>query len=222
MKTRRTAEEMATYLAKVRDFARESSFEAELQLARDEYFGVVSAREGEQVAVHDERNLLEVPGGWSEWFLFHRCHSRADRTLVRMFVEGHPDLPERIRENLLGCEHSLNSVFAIVAAEADHLVAHDLNGDHGDYYNIQRDESLSWVRAGELVNASLLRWDEEYFFYGPVERWPRTPSDVLGHARRPLRFVAGRTEREEAAQRRRGTMLFGNRTDWLRERRRRP
>lgn len=223
MKTRRTADEMTAYLQKVREYVRSTAFADERQLARDEYFGAQSLLDADAVAVHDEPDLLELPGGWSEWFLFHRCHSRADQTPVRMFVGEHPDLPARIRENLLGCESSLNSVFSVVAAEADHLVVHDLNGDRGDYYSVQRDESLAWVRAGELLSASLLRWDDEYFFYGPVERWPRSPRDLLGGGgRRAARAERYRFERDEQPLRRRAAMLYGNRTDWLRERRRHP
>lgn len=224
MHQRREAEEIAACLQALREYVRGAAFESERRLAREEYFGArrseQPAEAAEQVAVHGERDLVAGTDAWSTWFLFHRCHSRADRTPVRMFVEQHPDLPERVRRNLLACEDSLSSIFAVVSATAEHLVLHDVEGEPSDYFRVVREDASAWVQPGEMVRATLLRWDDEYWFHGPAERWPETTGDLL---ERRWHGAALRAALEgddlEPLGRRCGP--FVTRAAWLRARRRR-
>jgi len=164
---------------------------------------------------------LERRIAYSDWFLFHRCHSGSDRTPVRMFVEEHPALPEHIRANLLACEQSVGSVFSVVAPAGEAVIVLDLGGEHSDYYRVCLSAEQHWVRPGEMLRGRLVRWDEEYWFHGPVERWPATARDLLGE---PEGYEPGVDSLRRGALRRggEGGLAFGTRAGWLRDRRTRP
>jgi hypothetical protein len=225
---------MTTWFKQLRDYVGSAAFENERRLARQEFFGELSQASTCDVAstvmdsgpeVLDDKALLEDHPNYSDWFLFDRCHSRSSRTPVRMYVEQHPDLPERIRTNLLGCEQSISSVFAVAAAADDMAVVLDLEGDRSDYYRVARGADAPELAQGGIIRARLVHWDDGWYFHGDPCPWPSSPRDVLGE--RPARGgrrVAGERRAlaaPEAATRPRATRL-ATRGSWLRERRTHP
>lgn len=170
MRSRRGTDEMVGYLRRVLEFLGTPAFELERKLAREEFFGA------NLPTTTDEPT---ESGAYCGWLLFDRPLTSSSATPVRVFVEQHPELPARIRTNLLACEHSLRSVFRVIELKSDCVIVLDLDGEETDYYRVTNDGRYPW-QAGELVVARLVRWDDEYFFHGPIESWPRSTRDLVG------------------------------------------
>jgi hypothetical protein len=227
MRSRRSVDEMTNWLQLLRDYVGGAAFASERRLACEEFFHAIGRAEARAVAetwcashepatVQDAQEALERRIAFSDWFLFHRCHSHWDRTPVRLFVEENPALPDHVRANLLACENSVGSVFAVVSGAADAVVVQDLGGDSSDFYRVLLGDGQSWIVPGEMVRARLVRWDEAYWFHGPVERWPASPRDVVGDE------LLGMSGDGEHLVQRRNALRFATRAGWLRDRRARP
>ncbi|MBI5832910.1 MAG: hypothetical protein HZB16_11470 [Armatimonadetes bacterium] len=223
MANRRGSEEMTAWLQRLRDYVRSASFDQERRLACEEYLGTMAVGAPTEPALAEHPvEQLETRVADSDWFLFHRCHSRWDRTPVRLFVEQTPDLPARVAENLLACEQSVGSVFCVVSGDTEAVVVHDLGGEAGDYYRVMLTEEQTWIVQGAMVRGRLVRWDGEYWFHGQPERWPALVRDVVGH-RRGFAVgpgLRGRGRSEELSLSARRVLRLASRTMWLRERRR--
>ncbi len=225
MANRRGSEEMAAWLQRLRDYVRSASFAQERRLACEEYLGTMAVGAPAEPALAEHPvEQLETRVADSDWFLFHRCHSRWDRTPVRLFVEQDPDLPANVVQDLLACEQSVGSVFCVVAGEGESVVVHDLGGESGDYYRVMLTEDQLWVTRGAMVRGRLVRWDGEYWFSGQPERWPAVVRDIVGQRRGsalggPPR---GRGRGDDLTLSARRVLRLASRTMWLRERRRHP
>lgn len=202
------AEEMTAYLGRVMEFLGSAAFAAERRMAREEYYGPGAA-------ASEEPSAADEKAAYIDWLLFERPLTARRVTPVRMFVEQHPELPSRVRANLLACEHSVHSVFQVVSVRDDTAVVLDCQGDDDDYYRVSvggRD-----LQEGMLISARLVRWDDEYLFHGPVTPWPAAPRDLYG----PQHGRGGVVGDEESPSDWRARASSSRRA-WLRERRRRP
>lgn len=210
MKARRRVDEMTSYLRDVVEFVRQDEFRGERKKAWREYFGSGGPFEDDDHALLDEWTLT------CDWFLFDRLDSAQRRTPVRLFVDRHPELPARVRLNLMRCEDSLRSQFQVVEVTADNVTVLDLQGERNDYYLVDRGSCDHDPAVGEIFTSRLLRWDETYYFHGPQVPWPERVGDVVGPraARRRERHAVPVVEGEPS--------LILDRRAWLRDRRRRP
>ncbi|NUQ00833.1 MAG: hypothetical protein HUU35_13370, partial [Armatimonadetes bacterium] len=173
MEARRDVDEMSLHLRRVLEYAGSSAFEAERRKAREEFFG---HRDPE---FSNDEILLDRCAAYYNWFMFDRRDSRSHKTPVRLYVAEHPDLPARIRTNLLACEDSVFSTFKVVEVEADHVILLNLLGEESDYYRVvARPDDL--LHQGQMITARLVRWDGAHHFHGQVEEWPQSPRDVFG------------------------------------------
>lgn len=210
MKARRQVDEMTSYLRDVVEFVRQDEFRKEREKAWREYYG-----SGDPFLDHDEA-LLDTCTPTCDWFLFDRLDSGHRRTPVRLFVDRHPELPARVRTNLMRCEDSLHSQFQVVEVTAQNVTVLDLQGERNDYYLVDKASCDREPQVGDMFTGRLLRWDETYYFHGPLVAWPEKVADVAGpRGRRRERRVPEFTEAAEAG-------LILDRRSWLRDRRRRP
>lgn len=212
MKTRRVLDEMTHYLRDVLEYVGSTEFDTERRLAREEFFG----HSGPQF--EDERRLMDECAAYYGWFMFDRPVSSRETTPVRLYVEHHPDLPSRVRANLLACEESLYSTFEVVEVQPEQVIVLNLLGEATDYYKVAAEEFR--LQPGDLISARLVRWDEVYYFHGEVVPWPQTTRDVAPLLRAQSRERRGRmvplTKHAEA------TDPPVSRRGWLRDRRARP
>ncbi len=215
MQARRHIDEMNAYLRQVLEYVSQAEFEGEQLLARVEFYG------SEAAAVPVETDPTSRSTAYLDWFVFDRQLTDRERTPIRRYVEHHPELPARIRDNLLGCEHSVYSTFQVAEDHADYAVVLDVLGETGDYYRVLKSAGQK-LRCRELVTARLVRWDDVHCFHGAVEPWPRSPRDILGVP------VGGPRERRAGARvtaslrQRREDQVFDSRRAWILDRRQRP
>ncbi len=206
---------MTSYLRDVVEFVRQDEFRGERRKAWREYYG-----SGDPLLEGDAQALLDDRTPTCDWFLFDRLDSGRRLTPVRLFVERHPELPARVRTNLVRCEDSLHSQFQVVEVTAANVTVLDLHGERNDYYLVDRASCERRPEVGDVFTARLLRWDETHYFHGPQVAWPEKVADVVGprSARRRERETRVAQPANEAVE----TGLILDRRAWLRDRRRRP
>lgn len=215
MQPRRELEEMNAYLRLVHDYIGQAEFERERLLARVEFFG------SETGDSPPDKEPTQGCTAYLDWFVFDRRLSAQSLTPIRRYVDEHPELPESVRNNLLGCEHSAYSTFQVVEDGGEYVVVLDVLGDAGDYYKVARGEERGF-RKGELLTARLVRWDGTWCFCGEPEAWPRSARDVLG----PPPVLSRERRRSDAVAapvRQPGDEPpFNSRRAWIWDRRQRP
>lgn len=210
MKTQAALDEIQTVLQQVIDFAGHDCFIRERRRAHGEFFGL---NRPELASGADEFDRFSA---YLDWFIFDRAHSATGKTPVRMFVEAHEDLPERVRQNLLNCERSIYSSFEVKEIKDGRVVVLDLHGAADDYYCVYEQSALRNLSVGEVITARLIRWDDRYYFYG-LEKWPPNALELFhreGELLRGHRITPDRREQLTAAARTRPS-----RKAWLRRKR---
>lgn len=159
-------EEIAHYMQAVIDFATKRRFSQERRAALVEFFG------GRGLPPTGGGEDYECFSTYLDWFMFDRVLSSTGQSLVRQFVVEHPDLPPRIQENLLGCERSIYSSFEVKEVKKHRVVLLDLHGEPHDYYVVWDRSAAEDLEVGDILTTRLIRWDENYYFYGLIEKWP--------------------------------------------------
>ena len=217
MKARRQVDEMTSYLRDVVEFVRQDEFQGERLKAWREYCGGGDLNEG------DDDALLDGGTPTCDWFLFDRLDSGRRKTPVRLFVDRHPDLPDRVRDNLMRCEDSLQSQFEVVETTSENITVLDLDGEPTDLYLVDPASCERELAVGDVLTTRLLRWDERYYFHGPQAAWPERVSDVVG-PRQASRRKGHESDRRvpQIASDGSDSGLILDRRAWLRDRRRRP
>jgi len=206
MNARQQVDEMTSYLQLLHEYAHGPGFDREQKLAVEEFYGR-SDREALEQARQDP--------SYAGWYLFDRHLSAREVTPVRQFVTDHPNLPDRIRGNLLNCEQAVVSVFWLAEVTPEAWVVLDLHGDRGDYYRVIPTDGVA-PEAGSMVSGRLVRWDDQHHFLGRLRPWPQTAGDIVGWRRRAW------SEGDRLPVTRPRATDFGTRGDWLRTRRQRP
>jgi hypothetical protein len=107
-----------------------------------------------------------------DWFMFDRALTTTGQSVVRQFVAEHPGLSARVRENLLGCEQSIYSTFEVKEINERCVVVLDLHGEPDDYYAVAEQAAAAKLSVEDLITTRLIRWDDRYYFYGLIEKWP--------------------------------------------------
>lgn len=269
MKARRVVEEFTGYLNSIRQFAAGPAFADERWRARREFFGpcdeagespdeadrsegpAAEAAETQESTVtrttayepdqpsREDLPMADEDGAYYDWFVFDRCHSQQHHTPVRLFVDQHPELPERIRRNLLGFEHGRYSTFSVIEGKPDCWVLLDVDGDDTDYYRVIRPDDdlpgllpdlLPDLQPGDLLRARLVRWDGDWFFAGRVEPWPASLDELHESLQRSGRSRSRDSRRDSRSDPRADLSVrrpetgtnYATRTRWLRDRRGRP
>lgn len=161
-----TLQEIAHYMQAVINFAAKRRFSQERRAALIEFFGDQGLPSG------DEREVYECFSTYLDWFMFDRVLNSTGQSLVRQFVTEHPGLPDRIRKNLLECERSIYSSFEVKEVKKHCVVLLDLHGEPHDYYAVSDRSAAAELAVGEIITTRLIHWDENYYFYGLIEKWP--------------------------------------------------